>query len=129
MSVLPLSPVDHVFTGPNSYPICFSIAYDHMLDPRRLRRSLETALQDFWPLRSKLTRISSHSYGVDFRVTRSEMEAQIVRGVLDASGIGTHLSPNPAALNLLHFEPVRVRVPRDQFFAAKRALVVDSGKR
>lgn len=50
------------------------------------------------------------------------MEAQIVRGVLDASGIGTHLSPNPAALNLLHFEPVRVRVPRDQLFAAKRAL-------
>jgi shikimate O-hydroxycinnamoyltransferase len=61
--VLPLSPVDHIFTGPNSYPISFAIAYDHILDPARLQRSLEEALQDFWPLRSKLTRISSHSYG------------------------------------------------------------------
>jgi hypothetical protein len=59
---------------------------------------------------------------VDFLITESEVEAHVVRGVLDASGIGARVWPNPAVLNLLHLGPVRVRVPRDQFFAAQRAL-------
>ncbi len=63
MRVLPLSPVDHIFTGPNSYPISFALAYDGTLDPARLRNSLEEALQSLWPLRSKLVKTLSHSYG------------------------------------------------------------------
>ena len=63
MRVLPLSPVDHIFTGPNSYAISFALAYDGTLDPARLRNSLEEALQSFWPLRSMLVKTSSHSYG------------------------------------------------------------------
>lgn len=61
--VLPLSPVDHVFTGPGSYAISCALAYDDSLDPERLQSSLEEALRVFWPLRSKLTTVSPHSYG------------------------------------------------------------------
>jgi shikimate O-hydroxycinnamoyltransferase len=63
MRVLPLSPVDHIFTGPNSYAISFALAYNDRLDPACLRNSLEETLQSFWPLRSKLIKTSSHSYG------------------------------------------------------------------
>lgn len=61
-------------------------------------------------------------YWVDLWVTRSEIEAQVIRGVLDSSGIGTRLSPNPALTNLLHVEPVRIQVPRDQVSDAERVL-------
>lgn len=62
-AALPLSPVDHVFTGIGSYAIEFAFAYQEALDPTRLHKSLEQTLEHFWPLRSKLTRISEHSYG------------------------------------------------------------------
>jgi hypothetical protein len=62
-AALPLSPTDHVFTGIGSYAIEFAFAYQDTIDPARLRRSLDRTLEDFWPLRSKLTRIAEHSYG------------------------------------------------------------------
>lgn len=61
--VLPLSPVDHVFTGPNSYAISFAFSYSGTLDSARLQSSLEEALRSFWPLRSQMIKTSSHSYG------------------------------------------------------------------
>ncbi len=60
--VLPLTPIDHVFTGPGSYAITFALAYDHQLDPARLQISLDQALEGFWPLRSRLAASSSQSY-------------------------------------------------------------------
>jgi len=59
---------------------------------------------------------------VDFLVVRSEIEAYVLRGVLDASGIGTHMAPNPSLHHLLHVGPVRIRVPKHQVPEAKRAL-------
>jgi hypothetical protein len=72
--------------------------------------------------RRKELRIPPEPYWVDFWITRSQVEAQVVRGVLDASGIGTHLSPHPVAFGLLPIGSLRVQVPKDQFFAAKRVL-------
>jgi shikimate O-hydroxycinnamoyltransferase len=59
---LPLSSIDHVFTGVGAYEIGFAFAYQDILDPARLRSSLKRTLEDFWPLRSKLVRLSDHSY-------------------------------------------------------------------
>jgi shikimate O-hydroxycinnamoyltransferase len=58
---LPLSSIDHVFTGVGAYEIEFAFAYRDTLDPARLRSSLEQTLKDFWPLRSKLVRLSEHA--------------------------------------------------------------------
>ena len=63
LKIIPLSPIDHVFTGPNSYPISFTFAYNEILDLEHLKRSLDETLDAFWLLRSKLTKISDHSYG------------------------------------------------------------------
>jgi len=61
-NILPLSPIDHVFTGVGAYDIGFAFAYQGTLDPDRLRSSLERTLDDFWPLRSQLVRLSEDSY-------------------------------------------------------------------
>ncbi|MEE9133664.1 MAG: acyltransferase [Gemmatimonadota bacterium] len=62
MESIPLSPIDHVFTGVGSYPIEFVFAYADNIDEGRLRSSLEETLQHFPPARSKLIRISDNSY-------------------------------------------------------------------
>jgi NRPS condensation-like uncharacterized protein len=64
MKIIPLSPIDHVFTGLGSYPIGFVFAYKDTIDPACLRSSLDETLEQFSPLRSKLIKISEHSYGL-----------------------------------------------------------------
>jgi len=64
MKTLPLSPIDHVFTGVGSYPIEFVFAYENTIDSTRLRSSLDETLEQFWPLCSKLIKVSEHSYGL-----------------------------------------------------------------
>ena len=64
MKIIPLSPIDHVFTGVGSYPIEFVFAYKDTIDSARLRNSLDETLGQFLPLRSKLVKISEHSYGL-----------------------------------------------------------------
>jgi shikimate O-hydroxycinnamoyltransferase len=78
MKTIPLSPIDHVFTGVGSYPIEFVFAYEDTIDSARLRSSLDETLAHFAPLRSKLIRISERSYGfqladdgLSFKVTSS----------------------------------------------------------
>jgi NRPS condensation-like uncharacterized protein len=64
MKIIPLSPIDHVFTGVASYPIGFVFTYKDTIDPARLRSSLNETLGQFRPLCSKLIKISEHSYGL-----------------------------------------------------------------
>ena len=40
--VIPLSPIDHVFTGVGSYPIEFVFAYRGVIDADRLAESLRS---------------------------------------------------------------------------------------
>ncbi|MGD8398936.1 MAG: acyltransferase, partial [Anaerolineae bacterium] len=61
-TTLPLSSIDHVFTGVGAYEIGFAFAYQDTIDVDRLRSSLWQTLEDFWPLRSQLIRPSEHSY-------------------------------------------------------------------
>ena len=96
---LALSPVDHVFTGPGSYPISFAIAYDRILDPARLQRSLKKALRDFWPLRARLTRLSSHAYA--FRPDDDGLLFEVVNSpdaFADSADCGRYVSPVDSVL-------------------------------
>jgi shikimate O-hydroxycinnamoyltransferase len=64
MKTIPLSAIDHVFTGVGAYSIGFVFAYKNTIDSARLRSSLDETLEQFLPLRSKLIKISENSYGL-----------------------------------------------------------------
>jgi len=64
MTTIPLSPIDHVFTGAGSYPLEFAFAYAHPLDPDRLAESLARTLALFPPMTSRLVRVSDEAYGL-----------------------------------------------------------------
>ena len=51
---LPLSPIDHVFTGRGAYPLEFVFAYGGAIDPVRLEESLRRVLASFPAATSRL---------------------------------------------------------------------------
>ncbi len=78
--IIPLSPIDHVFTGIGSYPIEFVFSYKGKIDEARLLESLKKVLKYFAPVSSKLVKISEKAYGFDcssdayyFEVTASDL--------------------------------------------------------
>jgi shikimate O-hydroxycinnamoyltransferase len=78
MALVPLSPVDHLFTGRGAYPIEFVFAYSGAIDAVRLEESLRRALEAFPPVSSRLVRLSDNSLafepyagGCTFRVADS----------------------------------------------------------
>jgi shikimate O-hydroxycinnamoyltransferase len=94
--VLPLTPIDHVFTGPGSYAITFALAYGCLLDPASLQASLDEALDGFWPLCSRLVESSPHSYSF-----RCDEDAGLAIGLAE-SGDPLTESSDPAS----YIEPV-----------------------
>ncbi|UCC85203.1 MAG: hypothetical protein JSW46_09930 [Gemmatimonadota bacterium] len=78
MTSIPLTPIDHIFTGVGSYPIEFVFAYGDTIDPDRLLASLQEATRHFVPVRSRLAAVSEDTYalqesdeGVHFEVSDS----------------------------------------------------------
>jgi shikimate O-hydroxycinnamoyltransferase len=76
--MIPLTPIDYVFTGVGSHPITFAFAYDRLIDPAPLRASLEHTLSHFPLLRGKLIGIAEDGYaflpaddGLSFELTQS----------------------------------------------------------
>jgi len=63
MAAIPLSPIEHIFTGVGSYPIEFVFAYGGTVDADRLKTSLEDTLSHFPAIRSRLERVGGNSYG------------------------------------------------------------------
>ena len=63
-TIIPLTPIDHIFTGTGSYPIEFIFNYQGVLDEARLRSSLEEALKQFPVIGSKLFKLNENSYGL-----------------------------------------------------------------
>jgi shikimate O-hydroxycinnamoyltransferase len=79
MSLIPLSPIDTVFTGRGAYPIEFVFAYGGAIDAGRLAESLRRALAAFPPAGSRFVRLPDGSLafepyegGCTFRVAESE---------------------------------------------------------
>lgn len=60
--LVPLSPIDHLFTGRNAYPISFVFEYGSPLEPEALRRSLAATAEDFPPVRSRLAALGDASW-------------------------------------------------------------------
>jgi len=61
MSLIPLSPIDHVFTGRGAYPIEFVFAYDGAIDAGRLEESLRKAIEAFPPVGSRFVPLDGAS--------------------------------------------------------------------
>ncbi len=61
---IPLSPVDHLFTGCGAYPIQFLFTYPARLDREALENSLKETLEVFPPFRSQLEQVDEFSYGL-----------------------------------------------------------------
>lgn len=57
MTLIPLSPVDHVFIGRGAYPIEFVFAYAGAIDAGRLEESLRRACEAFPPVSSRFVRV------------------------------------------------------------------------
>ncbi len=78
MPLIPLSPIDHVFTGRGAYPIEFAFAYAGAIDAVRLEESLRRACEFFPPVSSRFVHISGDALafepyegGCTFRVAQS----------------------------------------------------------
>jgi len=63
--VIPLSPIDHVFTGIGAYPIEFVFAYGGRIDPDRLAESLRRTIALFPAVATRLVRLSREAYGLE----------------------------------------------------------------
>ena len=61
MTLLPLSPIDHVFTGRGAYPIEFVFAYEGTIDAGRLEASLRKTIVSFPPVGSRFVRLDEAS--------------------------------------------------------------------
>lgn len=61
MPLIPLSPIDHVFTGRGAYPIEFVFAYGGAIDAGRLEESLRKAIEAFPPVGSRFVRLDESS--------------------------------------------------------------------
>lgn len=79
MTLIPLSPIDYVFTGRGAYPIEFVFAYDGTIDAGRLEESLRRSLAAFPPVGSRFVRLPDgglafepYEGGCTFRVAQSE---------------------------------------------------------
>jgi shikimate O-hydroxycinnamoyltransferase len=78
MKTIPLTPIDHIFTGIGSYPIEFVFAYRDTIDPDRLLASLSEVVRHFVPVGSRLAQVSENTYalqqsddGAQFQATES----------------------------------------------------------
>ena len=63
--MIPLSPIDHVFTGRGAYPLEFVFAYGERIDPDRLAESLRRTLALFPAAGSRLVRLEDDSYALE----------------------------------------------------------------
>ncbi len=60
--ILPLMPIDYVFTGINAYPVEFVFYYDYEIDFDRFKSALDTTLQDFYLVSSQLQAQEDSTY-------------------------------------------------------------------
>ena len=61
-NIIPLSTIDHIFTGTGSYPVEFVFAYDGTIDARKLEESLKDVMKHFPPASARLIRVSDEAY-------------------------------------------------------------------
>lgn len=76
---IPLTPIDHVFTGTGSYPIEFVFSYDNQIDAKRLLNSFKETVKFFPPMQGKLQQkedtywFQEDSHAYHFEVVNSKV--------------------------------------------------------
>lgn len=94
MKTIPLSPIEHFFTGKGSYPIQFAFAYPGTINAGQLQKCLAEVLKHFPPLQSRLVKISDHSFGL--APTTDGLSFQVVDSPMtfdDAADCSSFLDP------------------------------------
>ncbi len=84
---VPLSPVDHVFTGVGSYPIEFVFAYRGTIDADRLAQSLRAVLARFPAVSSRLVRLPGERWGLEPTPDGCVFETATADATLSADGL------------------------------------------
>lgn len=79
--LIPLSPIDYIFTGKNSYPIEFVFLYDKHLDSKTIEQSLHQTLSSFGPLQGSLVRDGSNTLA--FQTNEKRFQFSVENSVLD----------------------------------------------
>jgi shikimate O-hydroxycinnamoyltransferase len=93
-NVIPLSAVDHVFTGQGAYPIEFVFAYGGPMDVERLAASLRQTLALFPSVGSRLVVQSDGSYGFEPHEEGCSFESLTsATSFGDSSGRGGFVAP------------------------------------
>ncbi len=85
--VIPLSPIDHVFTGVGSYPIEFVFAYRGAIDADRLAGSLRSVLAHFPAVSSRLVRLPGERWGLEPTPDGCVFETATTDAALTADGL------------------------------------------
>lgn len=62
---IPLSPIDHIFTGNGSYPIEFVFVYNGRIDPERLEESLKDTIVHFPPISSTIKKDADGAFAFE----------------------------------------------------------------
>ncbi len=75
MPNIPLSPVEHLFTGVRSQPITLAFSYPYHIEDSQLKRSLDTISKQFSPLRSKLRKVSDTE--LELVITDDELHFEV----------------------------------------------------
>ncbi len=65
METIPLSSIDHIFTGAGSYPIEFIFVYNRRIDEKKLKESLHKTIPFFPMIASKLVKYNEHSFAFE----------------------------------------------------------------
>lgn len=93
---VPLSPVDHIFTGEGAYPIQLLFAFPGRVDKARLKDAFVKTLENFFPLSSELVE-KDNRYWLSYTKDHFQFETGILEKPLDLD--------NPSAIPPL-FLPV-----------------------
>ncbi len=79
---LPLSPVDHIFTGEGAYPIQLLLAFPGRVDEARLKDAFVKTLHNFWPLSSRLVE-KDNRYWLVYQKDHFQFETGILDKTVD----------------------------------------------
>lgn len=79
---VPLSPVDHVFTGEGAYPIQLLFAFPGKIDKARLKDSFVKTLENFFPLSSELVE-KDNRYWLSYKKDHFQFETGTLDKTLD----------------------------------------------
>ena len=75
-----LSPIDHAFTGRDSYAVEFLMVFPYRIDAGRLRTALAKTISHFWPIQSELVGSAGPGGFYQFKKTSQPVSLEVRNG-------------------------------------------------